>query len=239
MKKISLILGISSFLFGCAEMISVLNEANTILTSASTLSPLTNTEVISGLKEALFVETNHSTSITAKLDGFYKSPAIHIPLTSAAIKVKKKVQEIGLKHQSDRFIKTLKRAAEKASEEATPLFINTIMNRSIADGFSILRDKNNAATTFLKEKNSAQLEVKFNPVLQDAISTAELPKYWDPLVNTYNKIPFIKKQNPKREDYVTIKTMDGLFLMIEKEEIKIRKDPLARVSEILKKVFSS
>lgn len=239
MKKTSLILGISILIFGCAEMTRVLNEANNVLTPTSTPSPLTNSEVISGLKEALIVGTNNSTSLSAKLDGFYKNPSIFIPFPPTAIKVKEKVEEIGLKPQSDKFIKTLNRAAETASKEATPIFINAIMSMSISDGFSILRGNNNAATTFLREKTSAELKVKFTPIVKDAISTAEVAKYWNPLINTYNKIPFIQKQNPNLEDYITTKTMDGLFIMIEKEEQKIRKDPLARVSDILKKVFSS
>lgn len=233
MKKIAIITSITVILFGCAEMSSVLEDYKT------TNGPpqLTNSEVIRGLKEALSVGTNNSTSLTSRLDGFYKNPAIFIPFPPEAIKVKEKVEALGMKKQVDEFVMTMNRAAETASKEAAPIFINAITSMSISDGFAILRGNNNAATTYLKKKTSGQLKVKFNPVVKNAISQVKVTKYWNPIINTYNKIPFIEKQNPNLEDYITTKAMDGLFLMIEKEEKKIRKDPLARVSDILKKVF--
>ena len=133
---------------------------------------------------------------------------------------------------------TLNRSAETASKEAAPIFINAITSMSIADGFAILKGGDNAATNYLKEKTTGQLKIKFNPIVKEAITKVEVTKYWNPVINTYNKIPFIEKQNPDLEDYVTTKAMDGLFLMIEKEEKAIRKDPLARVTDILKRVFS-
>ena len=144
-----------------------------------------------------------------------------------------------MKKQVDEFVMTLNRAAETAAKEATPIFVDAIKSMSISDGFAILKGNDNAATQYLRDKTSAQLKVKFNPIVKNAISKVEVTKYWNPLINTYNKIPFIEKQNPDLEDYVTTKAMEGLFLMIEKEEAKIRKDPLARVSDILKRVFGS
>ena len=238
MKKITLITIISILLFGCAEMTNVLSEVNDSMNSASGPAPLTNLEVVKGLKEALTVGTNNSSALTSKLDGFYKNPEIFIPFPPEAIKVKEKVEALGLKPQVDKFVMTLNRSAETATKEAAPIFINAITSMSIADGFTILRGGENAATTYLKNKTSEQLRVKFKPVVKNAISTVEVTKYWNPVINTYNKIPFIEKQNPDLDDYVTNKAMDGLLLMIEKEEKKIRKDPLARVSDILKRVFS-
>ena len=110
---------------------------------------------------------------------------------------------------------------------------------SITDGFTILKGGDNAATNFLKEKTSFQLRAEFNPVVKNAIEKVEVTKYWNPVITTYNKIPFINKQNPNLNDYVTAKAIDGLFLMIAKEEKQIRKDPLARVSAILKRVFKT
>lgn len=233
MKKIAIITSITVILFGCAEMSSVLEDYKTTNGPAQ----LTNSEVIRGLKEALSVGTNNSTSLTSRLDGFYKNPEIFIPFPPKAMKVKEKVEALGMKKQVDEFVMTMNRAAETASKEAAPIFINAITSMSISDGFAILRGNNNAATTYLKKKTSGQLKVKFNPVVKNAISQVKVTKYWNPIISTYNKIPFIEKQNPNLEDYITTKAMDGLFLMIEKEEKKIRKDPLARVSDILKKVF--
>lgn len=235
MKKIIALTLVSFTAFGCAEMTSVLNEVNN---STSTPS-LTNSEVISGLKEALTIGTNNSSALTSKVDGFYKNPEIFIPFPAEAIKVKEKVEAIGMKKQVDEFVLTLNRAAETASKEAAPIFVDAIKNMSIADGFAILKGNNNAATQYLKEKTSASLKIKFNPIVKNAISTVEVTKYWNPIISTYNKIPFTEKQNPDLEDYVTTKAMDGLFLMIQKEEANIRLNPAARVTDILKKVFGS
>ncbi|MGB0886565.1 MAG: DUF4197 domain-containing protein [Vicingaceae bacterium] len=238
MKKIALITGLSIVLLSCSEMTTVLNEASKSLETASGPAPLTNIEVIKGLKEALSVGTNNSTSLTSKLDGFYKNPEIFIPFPPEAIKVKEKIEDLGMKSQVDKFVMTLNRSAETASKEAAPIFINAIKNMSISDGFTILRGGDNAATNYLKNKTSAQLKIKFNPVVKNAIQKVEVTKFWNPVINTYNKIPFVNKQNPDLEDYITTKAMDGLFLMLEKEEKMIRKDPMARVTDILKRVFS-
>jgi hypothetical protein len=236
MKKITIIASVTIILFGCAEMTSVLEEVNNTVNSTDAPS-LTNGEVISGLREALTVGTNNSTSLTSKLDGYYKNPEIFIPFPPEVIKVKEKVEALGMKKQVDEFVMTLNRAAETAAKEAGPIFINAITSMSIADGFAILKGNDNAATQYLKDKTTGQLKVKFNPVVKNAINKVEVTKYWNPVITTYNKIPFIKKENPNLEDYITTKAMDGLFLMIEKEEKKIRKDPLARITDLLKKVF--
>lgn len=237
MKKILIVSLSTLLLIGCAEMTSVMEEVNKNMDTGP--APLSNTEVISGLREALTVGTNNSTALTSKLDGFYKNPEIFIPFPAEAIKVKEKVEALGMKKQVDEFVMTLNRAAETAAKEAAPIFVDAIKSMSISDGFAILKGNDNAATQYLRDKTSAQLKVKFNPIVKNAISKVEVTKYWNPLINTYNKIPFIEKQNPDLEDYVTTKAMEGLFLMIEKEEAKIRKDPLARVSDILKRVFGS
>lgn len=222
-------------LTSCGDMTSVMEQVNSV---TGTSSPaLTNDEVISGLREALTVGTNNSTNLTSKLDGFYKNPEIFIPFPAEAIKVKNKVEELGMKKQVDEFVLTLNRAAEKASIEAAPIFINAVKEMTIADGFAILKGNDNAATQYLRDKTSASLKIKFNPIVKNAIEQVEVTKYWNPVINTYNKIPFIEKMNPNLEDYITTKAMDGLFLMIEKEEAKIRKDPMARVTDLLKKVF--
>ncbi|MDF1672915.1 MAG: DUF4197 domain-containing protein [Vicingaceae bacterium] len=235
MKKIVIICSALVLLVSCAEMTKVMEDVNSAMETGDT--PLSNGEVISGLKEALTIGTKNSTSLTSKLDGYYKNPEIFIPFPEEAIKVKEKVESLGMKKQVDEFVMTMNRAAETASKEATPIFVNAVKEMTIADGFAILKGEDNAATMYLKNKTSGQLKVKFNPVVKNAIEKVHVTKYWNPVINTYNKIPFIDKQNPNLDDYITTKAMDGLFLMIEKEEKKIRKDPLARVTDILKRVF--
>ena len=221
MKKLLILLSASILIVGCAEMAQVMEEMNTVTGP----TPLTNDEVIRGLKEALTVGTNNSTSLTSKLDGYYKNPEIFIPFPPEAIKVKEKVEALGMKSQVDKFVLTMNRAAETASKEAGPIFIDAVKQMTIADGFAILRGNDNAATMYLKDKTSAKLKTKFNPIVKNAISKVEVTKYWNPVITTYNKIPLVEKQNPNLDDYITTKAMDGLFIMIEKEEKKIRKDP--------------
>ena len=235
MKKIVIIFSFLILLVGCAEMTKVMEDVNSAMETGET--PLSNGEVISGLKEALTIGTKNSTSLTSKLDGYYKNPEIFIPFPQEVVKVKEKVEALGMKKQVDEFVMTMNRAAETASKEATPIFVNAVKEMTIADGFAILKGEDNAATMYLKNKTSGQLKIKFNPVVKNAIDKVHVTKYWNPVINTYNKIPFIDKQNPNLEDYITTKAMDGLFIMIEKEEKKIRKDPLARVTDILKRVF--
>lgn len=235
MKKIFAIIFSSTLLFACAEMTQVLEEVNGMTGTPA----LTNGEVISGLKEALTVGTNNSTGLLSKVDGYYKNPALFIPFPPEAQKVKDKVIALGMESQVEKFEMTLNRAAETAAKEAAPVFINAIKGMSISDGFAILKGNDNAATQYLKDKTSAELKIKFQPIIKNAIDQVEVTKYWNPIINTYNMIPFIDKQNPDLEDYVTNKAMDGLFLMIEKEEKNIRSNPIARVTDLLKKVFGS
>lgn len=235
MKKIVIAALSVMVLISCSEMNSVMEQVNTA--TGNTTPALTNDEVIRGLREALTVGTNNSSSLTSKLDGFYKNPEIFIPFPAEAIKVKEKVEQLGMKKQVDEFVMTLNRAAETATAEAAPIFINAIKEMTIADGFAILKGNDNAATQYLRDKTTAQLKIKFNPIVKNAIQKVEVTKYWNPVINTYNKVPFVEPMNPDLEDYVTTKAMDGLFLMIAKEEGKIRKDPMARVTDLLKKVF--
>lgn len=208
-------------------------------TGAAAPAPLSNQEVINGLREALTVGTNNSSSFASKLDGFYKNPTLFIPFPPEAQKVKDKIDALGLKDQTDKFVLTLNRAAEEAVKDAAPVFVNAITSMTITDGFTILKGGDNAATQYLKDKTSAELRTKFTPVVQNAINKVELTKYWNPIITTYNKIPFVEKQNPDLTAYVTERAMQGLFKLIADEELKIRKDPMARVTDILQRVFGS
>ena len=110
---------------------------------------------------------------------------------------------------------------------------------SISDGFAILKGADTAATNYLRKTTYNPLAEKFLPIVKEAINKVKVTSYWNPLVTTYNKIPGVKKQNPNLDDYVTKKAINGLFILVADEEAKIRKDPIARVSDILKKVFGS
>ena len=110
---------------------------------------------------------------------------------------------------------------------------------TVQDGFAILKGEDNAATNYLNEKTSNQLSEKFKPIVESAIQKVEVTKYWKPIITRYNKVPFVEKQNPDLDAYVTQLAMEGMFKLIAEEELKIRKDPAARVSDLLKRVFGS
>lgn len=198
---------------------------------------LSNEEIIRGLKEALEIGSTNSVSLASKIDGFYKNPLIKIPFPPEAQKIEKKVRQIGMERQADDFIENLNRAAEEASKEAAPIFINAIKTMTLTDGMAILKGKENAATQYMKSKTSDELNKKFSPIVKKAIDKVAVTRYWNPLITAYNRVPGVEKKNPDLEKYVLEKTLDGLFLLMEKEEVKIRKDPGARVTDLLKKVF--
>jgi len=239
MKKILTLLFIGGFLIGCGVVdISSLPTGN----PTPTKPQLTNDEVIKGLKEALTVGIKNSVDSSSVLDGFLKNPAIRLPFPPDAIKVKEKAISLGMQGQVDKFETTLNRAAEEAVKEALPIFKNAIINMSIQDGFAILKGGNGAATKFLKDKTSDSLAVAFLPKVKNATSKVQLTSYWNPIITKYNAAVTLsggEKINPDIDAYVTQLAIQGLFKLVEKEENKIRKDPGARVTDILMKVFSS
>ena len=241
MKKIILISIALVTILSCDIAKQVAGEI--LLPSEGTGTSLTNTEVISGLKEALGVAINNSSSLASKLDGFNGNSLIKLPFPQDAIAVKQFLDDKGiLQNQIATFETTLNRAAEDASATAAPIFLNAIKNMSIADGFAILKGGNGAATSFLKEKTTANLIAAFSPIAKNSIEKVELTKYWSPLVSKYNLSTILTgkpKVNENLDQYVTTKAIDGLFVLMASEENKIRTDPIARVTDVLKKVFGS
>ena len=237
MRDLLLIISVI-ILFGCTQT-EVLTATKEILNAANGEKGLTNEEVIKGLKEALTVGTNNSTQLASKVDGFYKNPQLFIPWPAEAQKVKDKLIQFGFQKQVTDFEASLNRAAEEAAKNAAPIFIDAVTNMTINDGFNILRGTDTSATHYLREKTYAPLKAKFLPVVKDAIDKVNVTAYWSPLITTYNKIPGVVKQNPDLNDYVTNKAINGLMLLIGKEETDIRNNASARVTELLKKVFGS
>ena len=198
---------------------------------------LTNSEVIAGLKEALTIGAKESASIASTVDGFYKNPKIAIPWPNEAQKVKDMLSSIGFSRQIATFEESMNHAAEEAAKGAFDVFAGAVREMTIQDGFAILNGKDTAATHYLREKTTLPLKAKFSPIVKNAIEKVNVTSYWNPLVNAYNKIPGVAKQNPNLEDYITGKAIDGLMTLIAEQEIKIRKDPAAQVTALLKKVF--
>ena len=242
MKKIVLpvILLSSSLLYFSCE---VLEQAASIVTTTAPSKPqLSNEEVVSGLKEALNVGIKNAVNLSSVTDGFLKNDVIRLPFPPDAIKVREKAINFGLSKQVTTFEETLNRAAEEATKKALPIFIDAIKNMSVSDGFSILKGGDGAATKFLKSQTSNQLVIAFAPVVKEATTKLQLTAYWNPIITRYNSAMTLsggQKLDPDLDAYITQKAIDGLFYLVETEENKIRKDPLARVSDILVKVFGS
>jgi len=203
---------------------------------------LTNKEVVSGLKEALNVGIKNAIDLSSVTDGFFKNDIIRLPFPPDAIKVREKALYFGLSKQVETFEETMNRAAEEATKQALPIFVDAIKNMSISDGFSILKGGDGSATKFLKSQTSSQLVIAFSPVVKEATTKVKLTAYWNPLIKKYNIAMTLsggQKLDPDLDAYITQKAIDGLFYLVEIEENKIRKDPGARVTDILVKVFGS
>jgi hypothetical protein len=239
MKNFMQLLLLVAFLPGCSsgqfDIGKIKKEVNKTINQGS----LSNQEIIDGLKQALTIGSNNASSSAAKTDGYFKNPSIKIPFPPQAVKMESKLRSLGMNKQVDDFIVTINRAAEEAAKQAAPIFVDAVKGMTINDGFSILNGKDTAATAFLRQKTSTALHGKFKPVIKSATQKVQVTKYWNPLATTYNQLPFVEKLNPDLEEYITQRALTGLFLLISQEEIKIRKDPAARVTDLLKKVFGN
>jgi len=202
-------------------------------------APLTTAEVAEGLKEALIKGISTGSDLASQVDGYFKNPEIKIPFPPEVKKVEDKLRQIGLGGEVDKFVMTLNRGAEDAAKEAKPIFITAIRSMTIQDAWGILNGQPDAATQYLKRTTTPQLKEKFKPVIKNSLNKVSATKYYGDIVNTYNKIPFTEDVNPNLDDYATEKAIEGLFSLIAKEEKNIRQDPLARTTELLKKVFGA
>lgn len=210
-----------------------------VLDGLNTNMPLTNSDIIAGLKEALNKGASFATASTSITDGFLKNPKIAIPLPQDVKNIESKLRSIGLGSKVEELIVKINRSAEEASKQALPIFGNAIKNMSIQDGMQILKGSDNEATTFLKTNTQTQLFSAFKPVIENAMSKVQLVTLYNDIASTYNRIYPTNKINSDLNTYITNRALEGLFTMVAEEEFKIRKDPLARTSDILKRVFKN
>ena len=204
----------------------------------NTSGKLTNDEVVRGLKEALETGTNKGTQKLSAVDGFFKDAVIKILMPPEAQKAEKTLRNMGLGKQVDNAILSMNRAAEDAAKSAAPIFLNAIKQMSIQDAFGILKGGDFAATNYLKDKTTASLTEAFRPVIESSLKKVDATKYWNTVFTTYNKFSN-EKVNTDLAAYVTEKGLAGIFYQVGQEEQKIRKDPVARTTDILKKVFAN
>jgi len=200
-------------------------------------SILSSDNISNGLREALQIGATNAAKKLSAQDGFFGNAALKILMPPEAQKIEMKLREYGMGSQVDDAILSMNRAAENASHSAAPIFITAIKNMSITDAVNILKGTDTAATGYLRDKTTPQLTTTFKPVIEQSLDEVGASTKWSALVSLYNNIPFIKKLNPDLAGYVTDKTLSGMFLTVAEEEKKIRKDPVAQTTDILKRVF--
>jgi len=233
-----LVIGVAFLLGACttAQINQAISDANKVVGGDK---PLTTAEVTEGLKEALIKGISNGSDLASQVDGYFKNAEIKIPFPPDVKKVEDRLRQLGLGGEVDKFIMTLNRGAEDAAKEAKPIFISAIKQMTIDDAWAILKGEPDAATQYLRKTTSVQLKEKFSPVIQTSLDKVNATKYYGEIINRYNSIPLVQKVNPNLNDYATDMAIQGLFTMIAKEEKSIRQDPLARTTELLKRVFGS
>ena len=194
-------------------------------------------DVKKGLVEALSKGSEYAIKEASAINGFNGNSLIRIPFPQEAKKMKEALVRIGLEEQIKSMEKSINQSAEIASKEALTILIKAIKNMNIKDAYSILKGEDNAATLYLNDQTNDFLYKSFKPIIIESMEKVEIAKQWNPIVKKYNSIPFTEKINPDLEDYITNKAIEGLFVLIAQQEKEIRKNPLARTTEILKNVF--
>ena len=236
MKKILLYLLLAFLSIQTTEAQLIKDVLNKVSKNTSG-SSLSNDDIISGLKEALRVGTDSSTKKLSKLDGFFGDAVIKILMPEEAKKMEKTLRNFGMGSLVDKAILSMNRAAEDAANGVGNIFWDAIKQMSIKDGLQILRGGDFAATDYLKSMTTKELTEKFRPVIEASLVKVDATKYWKDVFTAYNKF----SSSPVNTDlnaYVTEKALGGLFYNIGLQEQKIRKDPAAQVTDILKKVFA-
>jgi len=214
---------------------TIINAASQTITGNNKGS-LTNDDIVSGLKEALTIGTQNSAKKLGTVDGFFKDAALKILMPPEAQKVSTTLRTMGMGSLVDKAVLSMNRAAEDAATGAGEIFIDAIRNMSITDGLQILKGGNTAATDYLKKATTKSLTEKMRPVIDASLKKTDATKYWNDVFTNYNKVS-TKKVETDLTAYVTQKAMDGIFISVAQEEQKIRKDPAAQVTGLLKKVF--
>ena len=240
MTIMKLLFTIGSILFSyCAsaqiDLLRKVNEkAQQMIQSDERLS---ETDIKEGLTEALNKGAEYAVEKASSINGFNDNEMIRIPFPPEAIKIEIALSKLGFKDQINSFETNMNNSAELASIEALNILSLAIKNMNVTDAYSILKGEDNAATQYLRNETNEYLYQAFKPIVIISMQQFDLAQKWNRLVTKYNSMPLTQKMNPDLEDYITNKAIDGLFVLIAEQEKEIRKDPFARTSDKLQKVF--
>lgn len=200
---------------------------------------LSSGEVADGLKEALRVGTKKSIDILGKQDGFYRDGKVRIPMPDKLKKVEKLLRKTGQDKLADKFIKTMNRAAEQSVKSTFNIFVDAIKKMTLQDAVDIYKGRDDEATRYFRRTKGSEIQKTIQPIVKQATAQTGVTSNYKKISKQAGILhPSLKKSMPDIDEYVTEKTMDGIFYKIAKEEALIRKDPAARTTEILRKVFS-
>ena len=200
-------------------------------------SGLSDAKIGSGLKEALKVGTENAVHLTGKTDGYFLSQVIKILMPEKLRTFEKGLRAVGYGPQVDEFVLSMNRAAEKAAPAAKQIFWDAVGEMTFDDARKILSGSDTAATEYFKGKTTDRLTATFKPVVDKSMNEVGVSRQYKELVGRYESIPFVKKESFDLDQYVVTKALGGLFYMVGEEEKKIRKNPAARTTDLLKEVF--
>lgn len=206
---------------------------------ALSLADISGKDAGGGLKEALTQGAGKAVDLLGKQDGFLGNPKVKIPLPESAQKVEGLMRGLGLGKQADELVNAMNRAAEAAVPQAKTLLVNSIKQMSVEDAKGILSGGEDAATQYFRRTTSGPLAEKFKPVVKGAMAKVKLAEKYDQFAGKAAKFGLVREQDAHLENYVTQKTLDGLYLMIAEEEKTIRKDPAGAAGKLAQKVFGA
>ena len=198
---------------------------------------ISNNEIYSGLNEALVISVKNSCNKASKAGGFLENNKIRIDFPKEIIRVKTSCNKIGLSHLVVKFEGKLNKTAEQISLYASDIILESVNDLKFTDAIAILNGPENALTKYLRDDSYNNLYNAFYPQTLRAISNTGIQKLFDNIIKKYNKIPLVKKVDFDLSNYITVKTIDGIFFLISEEEKKIRNNPKARTTELLQKFF--
>ena len=231
-KKLGILAIVATSTLSACEQLQ--QAATTVLTQ----QVLSNEDIGNGLKSALEIGIGKGADVLSQKGGYFNS-AFKIQLPPEARQITDRLKVIpGFNKVEDIVLEKINAGAEDAATKAKPIFVSAIKQMTFTDALNILMGDKNAATAYLKRTTYDQLYQAFSPVIVQSLDKFDARKYWGDAVNTYNKIPLIKKVNPSLDDYVTREALNGLFTMVEQKELSIRSNKAERVTDLLQKVFA-
>ncbi|MEX0732504.1 MAG: DUF4197 domain-containing protein [Aquisalimonadaceae bacterium] len=213
----------------------------TLPTDRGTAQPVGNNEhtVANGLREALIVGTRRTIERTNRNDGYLADALIRIALPEELRSVSTRLRQVGLGSQVNELEVAMNRAAEQAAGEAASIFVDAIRSMRPADAYALLNGESDAATRYLRERSEPALRASYRPIVRSRMTNVDAYGYYQTIADSWNRLPLVQPLSLNLEDYVTEQALDGLFVILAQEEARIRKDPVARTTDLLRHVFGN